>query len=154
MSAKDTSTSSARDLTKEPPRSPNELLGGYKILARMIDKCRATINGTNGEYNFDCPVDKRLITFKEFDSDAFKAFVAEGHSDEEIVQWVNEHGQPKTQEEIDVWSDTADATDYGTREDKKEWFTKECERLGLDPLTTSLFTYLDADDKISFSSSN
>ncbi len=141
----------AKDLTKEAPRSAKEALGGYKILARMIDKCRATINGSNGEYTYDCPVDKRLVSFKGFDSEAFKAFAAEGHTDEEILAWVNEQGMPKTQEEIDAWSQTVDPMDYATQEGKKEWFIGECEKLGLDPMTTSLFTYLDTDDQVSFS---
>ena len=42
----------AKDLTKEYPRSPRETLGGYVILARCIDKCRAFLLGQNGEYNY------------------------------------------------------------------------------------------------------
>jgi hypothetical protein len=44
-----TQIKNAKDLTREPPRSPRVRLGGYVIMARMIDKGRATINGTNGE---------------------------------------------------------------------------------------------------------
>ena len=40
------------DLRKEPPRSPREVLGGYVILARCLDKCRAFLLGMNGEYNY------------------------------------------------------------------------------------------------------
>ena len=36
----------AKDLMKEYPRSPHETLGGYVIAARMLDKCRALVNGT------------------------------------------------------------------------------------------------------------
>ena len=42
----------ARDLRKTPPRSPREKLGGFVIAARMVDKARADLLGTNGEYNF------------------------------------------------------------------------------------------------------
>ena len=138
-----------RDLTKEAPRSANELLGGYKILARMIDKCRATINGTNGEYNFNCGVDKMLEDFKGINSEEFRQYVASGASDEEILEWMNTHGVSKTDEEIKEWSDNVDPLDYGTRPGK-EWFQKACQSLGLDPNTTSLFSELDADDKASF----
>ena len=41
-----------KDLTKEPPRSPRDMLGGFVILARCLDKCRAFLLGINGEYNF------------------------------------------------------------------------------------------------------
>ena len=36
----------AMDLTREYPRSPRETLAGYVIAMRMLDKCRAVINGT------------------------------------------------------------------------------------------------------------
>ncbi len=42
----------ARDLRKTPPRSPREILGGFVIAARMVDKARADLLGINGEYNF------------------------------------------------------------------------------------------------------
>jgi hypothetical protein len=37
------------DLTVRPPRSPRVRLGGYVILPRMLDKCRAMLAGKNGE---------------------------------------------------------------------------------------------------------
>ena len=42
----------AKDLTKEPPRSPRALLAGQVILARSVDKCRSVLLGLNGEYGF------------------------------------------------------------------------------------------------------
>ena len=41
----------AKALTEEPPRSPRDRLGGYALMARMIDKGRADIQGTVGEYH-------------------------------------------------------------------------------------------------------
>ena len=38
------------DLTERPPRSFRVRLGGFVILARMIDKGRATLSKKNGEY--------------------------------------------------------------------------------------------------------
>lgn len=137
---------------KQPPRSPYERIGGFAIIARTIDKCRATIAGTNGEYHFDCPLDNLLFGFAGVSGDAFKDYVAEGHSDEEIAQWVKESGTFKTDAEIQAWSD-AFKTDfsYTTHPEKKEWFQAECKRLGLDPETTTLFDMLEVDDKVSFS---
>lgn len=54
----------AKDLSQEPARSPRIRIGGYAILARMADKGRASLNGTAGEYSFDCPVDNILFGFK------------------------------------------------------------------------------------------
>ena len=34
----------AKDLSKEPPRSPRIRVGGFAILARMADKGRASLN--------------------------------------------------------------------------------------------------------------
>ena len=53
-----------KNLTKEPPRSPKTGLGGYVILSRTIDKCRALLWGNIGEYHFDCPLDNMLFGFK------------------------------------------------------------------------------------------
>lgn len=142
----------AKDLAVEAPRSPYETINGFAILARTIDKCRATVADTAGEYHFDCPVDKMLFGFKNISGEEFKAFVETGASDEEIGKWVMEHGDVKTADEISKWS-SAFKTDfsYATDPNKSEWFKGECERLALDPATTTLFDYLDVDDKVSFS---
>ncbi|NDB58399.1 DUF5069 domain-containing protein [bacterium] len=140
----------AKDLTKVAPRSAYERIGGFAIIARTIDKCRATLEGKNGEYHFDCPLDNVLFGFKGIKGDAFKAYVAEGHSDEEIASWLKTVGTPRTDAEIKAWSD-AFKTDfsYSTDPNKKDWFIGECKRLGLDPMKTTLFDYLDVDDKAS-----
>lgn len=141
----------AKDLTKVAPRSPYDRIGGFAIIARTIDKCRATLAGTNGEYHFDCPLDNDLFGFKGIKGADFKAYVSEGHTDEEIAQWVKDNGTAKTDEEIKVWSD-AFKTDfsYSTNPEKKDWFAGECNRLGIDPMTSTLFDYLEVDDKVSF----
>jgi uncharacterized protein DUF5069 len=53
-----------KDLSKEPPRSPRERIGGYCILGRMIDKGRAALDGTTGQYEFNCGMDQMLFRFK------------------------------------------------------------------------------------------
>jgi hypothetical protein len=53
-----------KNLKKEPPRSPRIRVGGYAILGRTIDKCRALVAGNIGEYHFDCPLDNMLFGFK------------------------------------------------------------------------------------------
>jgi hypothetical protein len=73
-----------KDLTKEPPRSPKVRVGGYAILGRTIDKCRALLWGNLGEYHFDCPLDNMLFGFKGIKGHDFKAFVETGASDDDI----------------------------------------------------------------------
>jgi len=93
------------DLTQRPPRSPRARLGGFVILPRMLDKGRAVIAGTNGEYNFACPLDERFLEFAGIDPEALKAELAEGKGDGEILAWVLEHSKNKrTEFAIEAWS--------------------------------------------------
>jgi hypothetical protein len=43
-----------RDLTKQAPHSPRDRYGDFAILGRTVDKCRASIAETLGEYHYDC----------------------------------------------------------------------------------------------------
>jgi len=94
----------AKDLSHEFPRSPRETLGGYVLAGRTLDKCRATLVGTNGEYHFDCPLDNFFFSFAEIAADEFKAFVATGASDEEVAQWVEEKAKKRPRIEIIKWN--------------------------------------------------
>jgi uncharacterized protein DUF5069 len=89
----------ARDLTKEAPRSPRTRLGDYALMARMIDKGRATLNGTVGEYHYACPLDQMLFTYKGVQADDVKALLASGANDEQVLAWFNEKGAAKTADE-------------------------------------------------------
>ena len=138
-----------KDLTKEAPRSPHTRLGGFVILARTIDKCRATLVGKVGEYHFDCPLDKGLFGFKGIKGDDFKKFVATGATDAEITEWVKQNGVAKTDTEIAEWSKKCEAENYSGKPDKQGWLEGENVRLGL-PKDSTLFDMLDADDKACF----
>jgi hypothetical protein len=76
------------DLTQRPPRSVRVRLGGYVILPRMLDKCRAMLAGKNGEYHYACPVDQHFLNFVGIDAEALKAEVATGKGDGEILEWI------------------------------------------------------------------
>ena len=125
-------------------------LGGYVIMARMMDKGRATLNGTNGEYHFDCPVDNMLFGFKGVKGDEVRALLASGANDEEVLAWFNSHGTAKNESEIKAWSAGTEAGNPHDDPEKREWFDGECKRLGLDPARTTLFTYPETDDRPSF----
>ncbi len=72
-----------------------------------------------------------------------------GATDEQIAAHLDSHGTPKTAEEVKAWSDGMDkATMHGDPE-KGAWYDGEVRKLGLDPATTSLFDWLEADDKAS-----
>lgn len=140
----------AKDLVKEPARSPRIRVGGYAVLARMTDKGRATLNGSVGEYHFDCPVDNLLFGFKGVKGAEVKPLLAAGAGDEQIAAWLDTYGTPKTPAEVNAWSDSVEAIRPYDNPEQKDWFEGECARLGLDPRTTTLFDYLDADDRASF----
>jgi hypothetical protein len=138
------------DLTTQAPRSPHTRVGGYSILGRTIDKGRALANGNIGDYHYDCPLDNILFGFKGITGDELKNQINAGASDEEIVSWLNTAGTPKTAEEITAWSDSVEAINPYNSPEKRQWFTEQCEPLGLDPSKTTLFQWLDVDDKASY----
>ena len=140
----------AKDLTQEPARSPRLRIGGYVLLARMADKGRATLNGTAGEYHFDCPVDNILFGFKGVKGAEVRPLLASGASDDEIAAWLDTHGTPKTAAEITAWADSVEASSPYNNPEKRDWFSEECSGLGLKPESTTLFDYLEADDRASF----
>jgi hypothetical protein len=72
----------AKDLTKQPPRSPRQRLGGYAVLGRTLDKGRALLAGQVGDYHFDCRVDKLLFSFKGVTGDEVKKLLEDGATDE------------------------------------------------------------------------
>jgi hypothetical protein len=99
----------APDLTQRPPRSPRSRLGAYSLLPRMLDKGRATLAGTNGEYHFDCPLDKRILTFVGIDPKKLLAALKKGKGDGEILEWIQANAKHKRAPwEIQQWSDHMD----------------------------------------------
>jgi len=93
------------DLTQRPPRSFRVRLGNYEVLARMLDKGRATLAGKNGEYIYNSPTDQRLVQFLGFDPDALLKELAAGKGDGEILEWVQAHSKtPRSAWEIEAWS--------------------------------------------------
>ena len=138
-----------KDLAKEPPRSPRIRVGGYAILGRTTDKCRALVAGNIGEYHFDCPLDNTLFGFKGVKGVDFKAQIENGASDQQIAEWLDQAGEKKTPDEIKNWSDEVTSASLYSDPEKREWFSEECKKLGLDPAKTTTFEWLELDDKVS-----
>lgn len=140
------------DLTQHPPRSPRVRLGGYAILPRCLDKCRASLTGKNGEYHYACPLDQRFLQFTGIDPETLKTEVARGLGDSEILAWIQANAPLKRGEwEIAQWSAFADQSvpaDNGSR----EFFNglvagvKAAEREDI----KGWFDLLDVDDFVSF----
>lgn len=94
----------AKNLTREFPRSPRETLAGYVHAARMLDKCRAVVAGTAGEFHYNCPLDRFLLDFTGIDAEAFKAFVTTGADDAAVAEWVRVHSKVNTTGEVVTWN--------------------------------------------------
>ena len=94
----------AKDLEKTAPRSPRETLGEYVIAARTLDKCRAVLAGTEGEYHFDCPLDNFFFGFAEIKGDDFKEFVATGATDDEVAGWITKNAKQRESSEVIGWN--------------------------------------------------
>jgi hypothetical protein len=137
-----------KDLTKEPARSPRIRVGGYAILGRTIDKCRALVAGDIGEYHFDCPLDNTLFGFKGLKGDDFRAQIEQGASDQEIVEWLNQSGEPKTPKEIRRWAEEVETGSLYNDPEKRDFFSEEVRKLGLEPTETTTFEWLELDDKV------
>src|SRR3954470_8641277 len=139
-----------RDLAKEAPASPRERVAGFVILKRTVDKCRARIDGTIGEYHYDGPLDNLLFTFKGITAGELQTVVREGKNYDEVGAWLNANGTPKTALEIKSWSDETEAASPMRNPQKRSFFIEVCSRLGLNPQMNSTFDWLEADDRETF----
>ena len=140
------------DLSEQAPHSPRERLGGFAIACRAVDKCRASLAGTLGDYHYDCPLDKQLFSFKGITGDQFTAAVKAAKNYDEVGTWLLNHGTEKTPPEIEDWSDDQEGNSLMKNPEKRAYFIEDCHRLGLDPNKTTTFDWLEADDRFSFRS--
>lgn len=92
------------DLRKSFPRSMRFQLANYAHLARMIDKCRAVLAGTEGEYIYPCPMDDRLLEFAGITSEQFTAAVKANPTDEGVVTWFGKKAKPHRSDELEEWN--------------------------------------------------
>ena len=91
------------DLTKQPPRSPYDELGGISFLPRSVDKMRAHIKGTHGAYNAKTGYSTQLFDLFGVTPDEFEQIVRDNPSDEGVLQalMAKKH---LTQQDIDAWN--------------------------------------------------
>ncbi len=139
-----------RDLTKQAPHSPRVRIAGFVIAGRAVDKCRASLAGTPGEYHYDCPLDNLLFGFKGITSEQFKAAVQASKDYEDVGAWLQANGTAKTSVEIKAWSDEMEAGSLMKNPEKRAYFIEDCSRLGLNPQMNTTFDWLEADDRTSF----
>jgi hypothetical protein len=140
----------AKDLAKEAPHSPRERIAGFVIASRAVDKCRASLAGTPGEYHYDCPLDNMLFSFKGISGEQFKTAVQAAKNYEDVGAWLQANGTSKTPVEIKAWSDETEASSLMKNPEKRANFIENCHKVGLNPEMNSTFDWLEADDRESF----
>ena len=118
-------------------------LGGYAHLARMIDKCRAVLAGTEGEYLYPCPMDERLLEFAGITSDQFTAAVKANATDEGVLAWFQQHAQAHQPEELEDWNQRLLLRGPSSPESAAK-FKKYLDTI--DPLRTDLTAWSDLQD--------
>lgn len=94
------------DLRTNFPRSMRVTLEGYVHLARMIDKCRAVLAGTEGEYIYPCPMDFRLMEFAGITDAQFTEAVKDNPTDDGVAAWFRQAARPHTPAELEEWNRT------------------------------------------------
>jgi len=140
----------ARDLTNQAPHSPRERLAGFVIASRAVDKCRASLAGTLGQYLYDCSLDNMLFDFKGITAGQFKTAVQASTDYEEVGTWLQTNGVTKTAAEIKTWSDEIESSSPMRNPEKRSAFIQSCSTLCLNPQMNTTFDWLEADDRASF----
>lgn len=142
----------APDLTQRAPRSPRVRLGGYALLPRMLDKCRASLIGKNGEYHYNCPLDQHVLNFIGLDPEALKQEVATGKGDGEILDWINANAKNKRGAwEIAQWSTFQDNRGPDSDAETLEYFAEAVGKLSKTREDIKTWAdMLDVDDHVSF----
>ncbi len=89
-------------------RSPFEKLSGIVYLGRMLDKIRLHQAGRLPEDyvpNLGGGFDERACIFLQIDYAGLVGRVAQGGTDEAILDWAFAQGRKPSEEEIEVWND-------------------------------------------------
>jgi len=116
---------------------------GYVHLARMIDKCRAVVAGTAGEYIYPCPMDERLMEFAGITADEFTATVKANPSDETVATWFIQAAKAHHPAQLETWNRTMLSRGPSSPESMAR-FKKYLE--AVDPSRTDLTAWSDLQD--------
>ena len=131
------------DLRSSFPRSMRVKMAGYVHLARMIDKCRAVLAGTEGEYIYPCPMDDRLMGFVGITANQFTAAVKADPSDDTVAKWFTQKAKAHPPTEFEAWNRMMLSRGPSTPK-KQKYFNKL--RDAVDPSRTDLAAWADLQD--------
>ena len=128
------------------PRSGRDTsVGGVAFLARTIDKTRAHLAGTAGEYVALRGLSSRVFDLFGVTPEQFEEAVRGNPSDEGVLRWLQEHGTKRpTQEDIERHTQAVLAA--GPQNDEgRARFRANLEKLGFGD-RTDVTTHVDAED--------
>src|SRR6266542_2540905 len=95
------------DLTSSVPRSPYDALGGIVLLPRDIDKMRAHIAGTKGDYNAHFGTSERMLRYLfGITAEEFEQTVRNQPTDQGVLEALLQHASLSTGD-IEDWNEIA-----------------------------------------------
>jgi hypothetical protein len=118
-------------------------IAGHVHVARMIDKCRAVLAGTEGEYIYPCPMDERLLEFAGLTSEQFTAAVKTNSTDEGVAAWFKQAAKSHPAADLEEWNRKLLARGPSSPESATR-FKKYLD--AVDPSRTDLTTWSDLQD--------
>lgn len=126
-------------------------LGGFVLLPRLLDKARAEIAGTHGDYRYNCPLDQEFFGYVGVDAAALRQQLAKALGDWAVLQWIQAHSiQKRTAPEIAQWSASQEGRGPSSLE-KREWFQELHRQIGPHREDVCIWAdLLDLDDYVSF----
>jgi hypothetical protein len=98
-----------------PLRSPREILGGYVILPRLIDKVRLHACGELPAEYFpqllgpELTLDGRFLAFTGLHREALRAAILAAPDDAAVLTWVEHYATPHPNDEKRAWAAAIDA---------------------------------------------
>lgn len=117
----------------------------------MLDKGRASLAGTVGEFKFNCPLDQHFVKFAGIDPKALLALLKKGKGDGEILEWIARTSKTKPSfTDILTWSAYQDhraPSDLESRQFFNDYHSKMAPKR---EDVSSWFDLLDIDDHVTF----
>lgn len=92
------------DLTTSYPRSVKDKIAGVVMLARTTDKAKAHLDGSLGEYHYNCPMDQAVFGFLGIDAEQFLEAVKHAKHAGDIEAYAKTLTAKKTPAEIEHWN--------------------------------------------------
>lgn len=136
------------DLSKKPPRSPWVKIGGAYMLARTIDKLRASLPGGNmGPYRIAPGFSERLLQIIGCSEEELRDVVARAKSDDDVVAWV---GTRIDKDKLERYNERASKRAIGDVDDLED-FAKRYPVVKDMSHDTPIFDMLDKDDAVMYS---